>query len=428
MRWLAVSLIAVWSCGWLSAQDPPSPEGVANWVEQLSSPQRNRRLDAEEQLIQLGPEILDWLPPLDTIAEATTRASLRRIRVALEREAAVHSLAPSRVHWPKGITLEEALKRLREQSGNPIAWEIDAALLRQPVEGENRELTFWEAVSLFESQFLLVLKESETERQLVLSRDEPAEPSAYPSRPAEAFLWKLESVTSKPIVNQDDLELFRIVLSVRSEPRLRPLFLKFKHSEIVVMDENGDPLKPFTPEAVVELPWGQSIAPVRLRLDFLVPKDKPPAELTLLMDLEVDVATGTADVEFRDWALPRESVRKAGVIVTRERLDDAPGRLRIPLRLAYESGGPVFESHRNWVYHNELVLHDGPRTLTPDAPLELTLEANGVLGLAYTFRRGPADWSRATLVYRVPTLLIKTRIPLSTGRQPILLESKKAEP
>jgi hypothetical protein len=161
-----------------------------------------------------------------------------------------------------------------------------------------------------------------------------------------------------------------------------------------------------------------------LRLDYLVSKDKPPTELTLLMELEVDLATGTADVEFREWELPRESIRKAGVIVTREPLDATPDRLRIPLRLAYESGGPVFESHRNWVYHNELFLGHGDQTFTPDAPLELTLEANGVLGLIYTFRKYPADWKNTTLLYRVPTLLIKTQVRLATDREPLLLKPK----
>ncbi|HUG18451.1 MAG TPA: hypothetical protein VMM56_05700 [Planctomycetaceae bacterium] len=424
MRCFVFVLAALLFVGSIRAEEPAQQEAVDRLIEQLSSSKRVERLDAIEALEKLGPEILELLPPLNTIPDLTARSSLRQIRVTLEREAALRSLEPSKVHWPENLTLGEALVMLRDQTGNPISWIINESALQQSIETGPRELTFWEAVSRLDAQFDLVLSEHKTKRELVLSLGDSADSQQYAPRTSGAFLWRLEHITTKPVVNHPDEELFRVMLSVHCEPRLRPLFMKLKHSQIVMMDEDGNPLKPFTPEAIVELPWGQSIAPVRLRLDYLVPQDKPPRELTLLMELEVDLATGTADVEFREWELPRESIRKAGVIVTREPLDATPDRLRIPLRLAYESGGPIFESHRNWVYHNELSLKHGEQTLTPDAPLELTLEANGVLGLIYTFRKYPADWKNATLLYRVPTLLIKTQVRLATDREPLLLKPK----
>ena len=87
--------LRIWNGG-ATAEDLQSQ--VKHWVRQLNSPELSQRADAEQQLIALGPTILDLLPPLKEggpANEAQQRDTLARIRRVLENESACNTASGS---------------------------------------------------------------------------------------------------------------------------------------------------------------------------------------------------------------------------------------------------------------------------------------------------------------------------------------------
>jgi hypothetical protein len=87
---------------------------------------------------------------------------------------------------------------------------------------------------------------------------------------------------------------------------------------------------------------------------------------------------------------------------------DGSRNARVRLSIAYDTGGPAFESHRTWIYHNEVYLQaeDGRRFPVNDG-FETIAETGGGVGVEYRFKDlpdlAPSAWE---LVYVAPTLLI----------------------
>jgi hypothetical protein len=212
---------------------------------------------------------------------------------------------------------------------------------------------------------------------------------------------------------------------MQAEPRLRPLFVRIAEADFAA-DSGAAPLLLFSPKAVTELPM-TSRGPVQFNVLFKSPEGDAITAATVRGRVTVHVAAAPAEVRFTDLIKNRVVyLRRGGVSVTLKRTNvttkpDGTRELRARLSVTYDDGGPEFESHRTWIYHNEVRLEsaDGTRHAA-EAGFETTQQVDGGVELEYRFTglpaRGLHEWQ---LVYVAPTLLIDVPVEFAFENVPI---------
>lgn len=403
---VAMLLVVFSASGDESAPDDVASPSVAKLVRGLGSPERQTRLEAEQALLRRGYAVLSELPPLEELPNASAREAVRRIRLHLERAEAEASLQPTKVRWDGGTTLAAAVARISEQTGNRVVLADAGSATTKSFTPTDDEQTFWEAIVALEREFRLQAVAG-PERSLVLTAVGKSPPPLW-SGSTGVLRVSLRGLSQKPIPGRDE-RLLRWEWDVQAEPRLRPLLMKLHVDEQRFTTPAGEALPSFNPGAVIEFMPGQAHGPQQIRLDSLVPPGPLPARLNCRLTLPMLVATGSQDFVFpRALDGSARTVRHGGAFVTLFPAHLAFDRWIVPLRVVYETGGPAFESHRNWFYQNEIRLGAGNVTYSPKRPPQLTLGANGAVGLEYEFADFD-DARDAVLTYRVPTLLIDSQ-------------------
>jgi len=411
-------------------------------------------VQAEKQLLQLGPQILPLLPPPDLIDDVAARAAVERLRVRLERQQARHSVQASTVTLEGMLPVSQILQAVAQQTGNAfdtshLPENVQRRRLRVNFEGT----TFWNVVAELEqrAQFDIAVQSGTT--GLSVRKRDGQEDKPLAADNSSAFRIVVHSATWKPLFGDDEHRLLRITWSITAEPRLRPLFVKYTGQSVTAhkpqngdagkrnanekKDDNGTPLPPFDPDASYEIPATAGAAPLRLRSDFIVANNADLSRIRLQGRVQTLTAASQRPVVFRKLTDAEGAAkRRGGVTVTLRKIAlgnreaDSP-RLSVGIAVSYDTGGPAFESHRTWIYHNRVFLQtpQGKR-IAPQPGFKTTLERDGAVGVVYDFRlpaEGNADMflKGMQFVYVAPTLLIDVpvtfdfeNIPLpETGRK-----------
>jgi hypothetical protein len=402
---LAAALALTTAVAGLADDVAPTAKQIDDLVRDLDSPERARRAAAEQSLLDMGADVLELLPPPDLVDSVAAREALRRIRVKLELQAAEASVEPSRVTLAGPITLRAAIGELANQTDNRLSVEgLPDSVLDRSLDLELDDAVFWRAVDTIARTAGVgwTVHDEDGSVQFVPAGGAPLPVSLSA---ATAYGVAVEAVTLR-----DDT--LRVEFEVSAEPRLRPLFVEIADADFAAA-RAGQPLPLFSPKARTELPM-TSRAPARFavlfqRPDFLGAGDA----FGLRGKVVVHTAAAPTDVRFDDLtARGRVARRRGGVTVTLERVRWLPSPdgqgARIAMSVAYDAGGPEFESHRTWIYHNEVYLEDpdGRRYPVNDG-FDTTAQANGGVALEYRFKelpdRPPSDWQ---LIYVAPTLLV----------------------
>jgi hypothetical protein len=166
----------------------------------------------------------------------------------------------------------------------------------------------------------------------------------------------------------------------------------------------------------------------RFSVLFGARENDPPGPLTINGRLSVHVAAAPAEVRFDDLSGKRVIyLRRGGVSVSLKRSKlsaDAGGNRMLTARLAiaYDTGGPEFESHRTWIYHNDVRLESPDGTAyAPDGGFDVTQQSNGGVEVDYRFSGLPdrvlREWQ---LIYVAPTLLIDVPVELTFENVPVV--------
>jgi hypothetical protein len=397
----------------------------------LNAASRRVRAEAERALLALGPAILPELPPPELLPNASVREAVRRIRVALERTKARESVAASRVTLKTTASLETILKAVESQTGNGIdAERLPAALRQQQLDIDSSRQPFWPVIDDLAARAKFRCDFSAGKNRLVLlPLDDRAQPAAPPVELAVSssgpFRIAVVSAALRPLFGDEAHDLLRVRLAITAEPRLRPLFLKYTGRDLTAARSPNAALAPLNPDASYELPLGEAGRHLEFAADFQVPSDAH-GSFDLKGRLTMHTAAGTENISFSDLARAAGVARRrGGVTVTlldaAFRETEAAGRdLAVRVGVGYDSGGPAFESHRTWIFHNDVFLEtkDG-RRLELNGGFETTLQADGGVAVTYRFRGlkdRPADYR---FIYVAPTLLINVPIEFEFSKIPV---------
>lgn len=402
----------------LLAADPAPPAEppdevrveVEKLIQQLDAPALAERRRAEQELLDLGPKILRWLPPKELVKSAATWEAVQRIGFHLQRRFAQESARPSRVTLKGAYRLADLLTELSRQTGNPLQLPDDLPDSAASERTWNLErATFWEAIdeicrtttlatsSRPESQGLGFLATTPGSEQLAVSH-------------AGVLRAELQNAARQPVTGDPQRSLIRLRGELAFEPRLRPLFVHFKAGDFAAADAGGHPVKNWNPDARYELPMAGASRRTQLTWDFVAPSDAVPKSLSLKGKLLVQLAAATEPIRFDRIETDREVLRRRGGVSVRmhqsEFVESGEGRdaARVKISVSYDVGGPAFESHRTWVYHNAAWLEDGERRI-PFTDFDTLLQTDGSVQLEYRFQNLPPR-TPLKFVYEAPTLLL----------------------
>ncbi|MBW3539065.1 MAG: hypothetical protein KY476_02230 [Planctomycetes bacterium] len=405
--------------------DSVSAESVKRLIDDLDSDDRTVREAAVRRLVNFGPAVLPLLPPPERLPNSAVAATVRRIRLELERRQARESVAPSTVTLAETASLERIAEEIAKQTGNGV----EISSLSEDV--RNRRLsvawdaaTFWTAIEDIINRLGLAWQIDSAQKAVILRPRQPESRNPIAVETNSVYHVAIGEAAVRDIAGETGGRLLRVSLELTAEPRLRPLFLRFEGQHLAAR-ANGRELEPFSPRSKKEIPFGEGGSRVGFTWDFRLPKDIDLASFDLKATATVETAASSERIAFtRLEQAAGTARRRGGVTVTLAEVELEPeaenrGRGRIVAAISYDTGGPAFESHRTWIYHNRAWLEAADGGRVDFAGSTVRLERNGAVAVEYRFDRLPGDAADLTFVYEAPTLLINVPVDIDLADVPL---------
>lgn len=444
---LAFTGFLSWLPAGLASEEVVDETTVRRLIVRLDADRRADRQRAEEELLRLGPKILAWLPEPNTLSSRSAAEAVRRVRSKLERQKAEAAVEASRLSLEGSHTVAELLAALPRDTGNSVTADALPPNFRAGLVELPHRPTFWDVIHAVSQQQSVTWHCDGSPARLrfvplkspATADDRREELAVAQSR---AFRVALRSLQRRSVVGADDeqsAKLMRFEFEVTSEPRLRPLFVKCSASDLKVTglrtplkdkrDEadaarSATQWEPYSPDATLELTFGQGRRQVSFPMDFRVP-DGDWQKLSVSGRTTVQTAAAEEAIEFPAGAAARGVARRRGgvtVKVDRWEVEELGGResLTVSATVLYDTGGPAFESHRSWMLSNvaglmRAVSPNSAATTPPTSPDEAlllpthgenNLQPNGAIEVVYRFDKLPQPAEEFRFRYVAPSLIL----------------------
>lgn len=397
---------------------------VRRLVNQLDAPQLDQRNAAEQELLKLGPDALEWLPEPTAPTSAEVRERLVRIRRRLEQMMAEAAAQPTRVTLKNdAISLSQCLEQLASQSGNAIVDYRESFGQEQtdPVIAVDFDNTpFWQSLDAVFDKSGLMLYPFGPERAVHvvarLSARAPGEQKAVASGPLR--FQPLELIARRGLHDASSSGL-QLRMQVAWEPRLAPISLRQRLDDIKAVDPRGLEIAIDAQQAVFE----SLVDPTTTAIELTVPMKLPPrdvAEIAKFSGTLEALVPGRVDAFRFDGLLKATNVEKrvAGVTVALERVRKNREIWEIWVRVRFDQADDALESHRGWIFNNPAYLEAADGHRIEHDGFETTRRTEDEIGLAYLFAlEEPPEG--LTFVYQTPTAILSTHFPYTFEHLPL---------
>lgn len=405
------------------ADDAELRAQASRLVRSLGADTLKDREQAEQQLRELGPAVLKYLPVPNRRMSNEQQTRLKRVTDELRLRQAVDATAGSTVTLKlDNVKLSEALKKLEEQSGNKFVDYRES--MGQKVNDPEISLSvdavpFWQAVDQLLAAAKLTVYPYATDDegeplQAVALVDEKT-PGTWRRQYVaydQAFRFEAIRILARRGLQDSDENRLRLEMEAAWEPRLRPISISI-HAD-GMQAELGDADTPLqvvsSGQQSIDVYGGSTQFPVYLAL--------PPRTSTQLKKVRGKLSAllpGRIE-SFRFNRLgnvPREGVAKklGDVTATLLQVVKNGSVWEVRLRATFESeAAEELDSHEEgWVAKNEVYLEstDGKKTrvdvATTDDPAAVASES----GTGFMFVLDEGDQiSNYQLVYNTPAALV----------------------
>jgi hypothetical protein len=390
---------------------------VRTLTTKLDDESADERRKAEEELIKLGPSIIDLLPAPESQSAEGVKQALLRVRKKLQDELAQASIAGSTVTLHGSLKLSQVLAEIKKQSGNNISAPPQPAgipAIDPEIKVDFNKTPFWNALDDVLDQTGLSIYPYGQPGILQLV---PRGPNDLPRAGRASIVGPLR-IEAVRVIAQRGLRTstpssLRVSLEVAWEPRLQPIAIKQKMADVKVVDSTGAALPVDNPESEPEAPLPRSGSSA---LEAVVSLGMPAAgakEITSLKGTLRVMMLGKVDAfSFGNLLKGKQQAKIAAATVAITDFRKNGDAWEVGVQLQYEDAGDALESHRNWALQNKAYLK-GPdgKSIEPDGmeTTSRTTNKNGVvdaLGVAYVFSLDK-DQSpeKMTFVYETPGLI-----------------------
>ena len=394
-------------------------------LRELEAPALADRTRAERKLLDLGPDVLPLLPAPELTPNVSVREAVRRVRVQLERRAAKESALASRITLRGETTVAELLSEFTRQTRNRVELSDKARV------AEMASLTvafddqpFWECLDDVCERLHLRAEFDAQRASLKLIPRTPSDPAELAVQRSGPFRLAIHSAEIRPVVGATDRKLLRVAGRIALEPRLRPLFLHFATGDLKGSVAEGKSLAPWNPAARYEHPVSDAGREVPVQFDYVLPPSTDPNDkaaptmINLSGRIALQLAAGTERIVFdKTSQTPGASRRRGGVTVRLREVKFEPLaadtarpadqlRAEIGVAVSYDAGGPAFESHRTWMFHNAVYLETEAGRRIDFTEYDTNQQADGAVAVGYRWDKLPAPATQYKFVYEAPTLIL----------------------
>ncbi len=413
VAWWGVLLTALGAADARTEQQGDLAAHVRRLVAELDAPELTRRQNAEAELVNLGPRVLDLLPAEVDPGNAEAAQRLARVRRKLEQAQAGLGLPASRVSLQGRMSLSKVLKSIEQQTGNAFATsrmrDGDETLHRE-LDVDFRQTPFWLALdSVLGKTGLEVYPFGEQGRIEVRVPGSPADWSARHVVYAGPLRIELLGLQAHRDFRSGAGSL-KLDIEAAWEPRLAPISLTQRMSEVEGIDDRGRRLAADSTAAELEVPVSRG--PIATR--FTLPLALPPRDARVLRELRGALgilAPGPAGT-FRFGALadlkPRAQ-RVGAVTVALEGAAKLGKTLEVRLAVRFDEAHGALASHRTWIFSNPVHLETRDQKRIEPESINPTRQTAHEVGIALFFPidRGLDEY---TLVYQTPTSILASSL------------------
>lgn len=410
MAWSGAAFVAQPAATEAAQSDEQLSRQVRSLVRQLSSDVAAEREAAEQQLIALGPKVLDLLPTIDNRTPAELRLRLQRVSETLQKAAAEAAGQASTVTLKGRMPLSKALEAIEAQTGNAIIDYRHNFQQQAPdpeLELDLDTVPFWQALDRVLDQAKLTIYGFPDRPGVAIVNRDNTEVSRTSGAVAYAGPFRIQAVnlTSLRSLKYPGTSRLEVELEMTWEPRLRPIAISVPLLDVTASLDDGKPLE------IARLgDQGTEITPGTYTTEIQLPFELPPRSAKSITNLESAfgvLVPGPAE-SFRFTELKagkREAQRRAKATVTLDSLRKNNDLWEARVILGFDEAAGALDSYRGWVFNNPCYLVDGQgQKIEPDLT-ETFRQTENEVGVAYYFD-APADLTGYELVYETPTVIM----------------------
>ena len=405
--------------------DSPTQGQVDQLVKLLAHGQLNRRSQAHQTLMSMGPAVLDLLPAESTQLPAEAISRLKTIRQDLYKQVAKQSTAATAISISGDFKLQEVLDQLAQQSGVEFRTDadtnrlIDVAFDQQP---------FWEVVDSVldfvkldiapfgaehSSQFILVDRNTNG-----ISRSELA-------RYESVFRIAPVRVTKSRTFANPTVDATQLFLHVSWEPRIQPVLMQLALKDVKAVDSTGRDISPENKDAVRTINLEGESRFAELSLPLLPTSQEAKSIRSITGHFDTMLPARSESFRFSVVSASNDELplvySKAGVDVILQALKTVDSRLVCDLKVHYKNAGRAFESHRGWVFKNPCVLVNAKGDSIKPSSRETIGQGQNFVSFRFEFDTA-MDLKRDlgySIKYFTPTLLVERRVPFTLSGIPL---------
>ena len=389
---------------------------VRRLVYQLNAPALAERDAAEAALIQLGPAVLNLLPPPSDRTPAETRLRVERVRQKLQQAMAAAAMQPSTVTLQaNAMPLSKVLAAFQQQTGNKIVdyrERFGQQVTDPPLNVRFSSTPFWPALDqLVDQAGLGVYPFGDEKAVCVVGREE-----GQPLRSGRAkYLGPLRFEATRVEAVRDLRDpakgSLRLMLEIAWEPRLTPISLQVARDSIQAVDEQGKPIAVDGRQGEIEAPGTPDATAVELQVPLVLPPRETRQIASLKGTLTALVAGKVETFRFTNLDKAKDvQQRIAAATVTLEQVRRNENIWEVRMVVRFDNAGDALASHRNWVFENPAFLQaPNGQELTPEG-FETIRQTENEVGVAYAFAvEGPL--TGYTFVYKTPGMIFANQFP-----------------
>ena len=389
-------------------------------VSRLNADSLSERSEAEQTLVKLGPEALEFLPEVTDRTPPEVAQRLARVRQALE-QAQVNEAGKASLVTLIGedLPLSDVIARIAQQTGNKIVdyrdqfgEEVSDPRLKLNLD----KVEFWKALDEVLDKAELTTYDFAGERGIYLVTRPPGQ---LPRHDQACYVgpFRLEATRFEALreLRTPEARSLRLFVAVAWEPRLMPVAIRQPLDEITAVG---------TGDAVIEVSGAEgapeaSVSDDTSSADLQIPLELPPRSVEKIASLKgkLHVMAPGPMQTFRfdqlpivgegpkaNAKVPRVEQRKAGVTVVIDQVRKNNEIWEVRTRVRFDKPGDALESHRSWILRNELYLVGADKKRIEPGGYEQTRQTENEVGIAYLFElpNGPKGMS---FVYQTPTTI-----------------------
>lgn len=396
---------------------------VESLVGQLIADRHADRRAAFNGLLELASNsparakrVLELLPPIDELMPSALIQQLNDLRIEIEKKIAESAVQASRVTLdvtdaPLANVLA-AIELVTENKLTDSRQQFGQEAVDKTITLKATDAPFWEAIDEVLDQAEMDVYAFSGEDSLALINRDPGRAArvgaAIYSGPLRVDVKKVIATTNRV---QPDASQLMLRMEVAWEPRLRPIVLTQKLSQVIATNEQGQQLSLLRPEQSIDIELSNGNQATELRLPFVPPKRSTEKIATLRGVVEVLAPGRSVAFQFKNLSTTAESEtrRRGGVEVTLAGVRKNNAIWEVHMRLKLDQPGEALASHRGWVYENKTFLKDKDGNEIDHAGFETTMQTADTIGLAYLFDHEPGI-EGLTWVYETPATVHRFQV------------------